>query len=166
MKRNFKQIIAGSIMFAAAINTSFGQGRILSLKEAYTIASKANRQLLISKIEELKGEAVVSEARSYLSPNVAAAGNYSFYTEKPVIFLRNESSAKVVQDTKVGGRNNFSAAIVGTYPIINPVVKSKIRTAAISERLQTKKTEDVESEIALEIGQQYLNVLLYKEQLV
>jgi outer membrane protein TolC len=164
MKPIFKQIVAGSIVFAAVINSSFGQARTLSLKEAFTIASKANRQLLISKIEELKAEAVVTEARSNLSPNVSASGNYSFYTERPVIFLRNESSAKVVQGTKVGGRNNFSAAVVATYPLINLVFKSKIRTAGISERLQRKRTEDIESEIALEIGQQYLNVLLYKEQ--
>ena len=165
MKQIFKTIITGSIVFAAVINSASGQTRTLSLKEAYSVASKANRQLLISKIEELKAEAAVTEARSYLSPNVSASGNYSFYTEKPVIFLRNESSAKVVQDTKIGGRNNFSAAIVATYPIINPVVKSKIRTAGINERLQRKRTEDVESEIALEIGRQYLNVLFYKEQL-
>ena len=165
MKQIFKTIITGSIVFAAVINSASGQTRTLSLKEAYSVASKANRQLLISKIEELKAEAAVTEARSYLSPNIAASGNYSFYIEKPVIFLRNESSAKVVQDTKIGGRNNFSAAIVATYPIINPVVKSKIRTAGINERLQRKRTEDVESEIALEIGRQYLNVLFYKEQL-
>ena len=165
MKQIFKTIITGFIVFAAVINSASAQTRTLSLKEAYSVASKANRQLLISKIEELKAEAAVTEARSYLSPNIAASGNYSFYTEKPVIFLRNESSAKVVQDTKIGGRNNFSAAIVASYPIINPVVKSKIRTAGINERLQRKRTEDVESEIALEIGRQYLNVLFYKEQL-
>ncbi len=165
MKKVYKAIIVAAMFVAVAFNSTVGQVRTLSLRDAYTIASKANRQLIISRIEELKAGSAVTEAKSLLSPNVAATGNYSFYIEKPVIFLRNESSAKVVQETKVGGRNNFSAAIVATYPLINPVAKSKIRTAGINERLQRKRTEDVESEIALEIAQQYLNVLLYKEQL-
>ena len=165
MQLIYKQIIPVLILTTATTDYTVAQVKSLSLKEAYAIAFKANRQLLINKVEELKAESAVAEAKTFLSPNVAATGNYSFFAEKPVIFLRDENSPKVVQDIKVGGSNSFSAAVVAAYPIINPVVKSKIRTAGINQKLQRKKTEDVESDIALEIGQQYLNVLFYKEQL-
>ena len=165
MKPIYKQIISTWLVITATFDYSNAQERTISLREAYKIAAKENRQILASRIEELKAASAIDEAKSSLSPNVSAIGNYSFFTEKPVIFLRKDNGPDVVQATKVGGRNSLSAAVVATYPIINPVAQSKIRLARIDQQFQKVKTQDVESEIAYEIGKKYFDVLLYNEQL-
>lgn len=165
MKPIYNQIISTWLVITATFHYSNAQERTISLREAYKIAAKENRQILASRIEELKAASAIDEAKSSLSPNVSAIGNYSFFTEKPVIFLRKDNGPDVVQATKVGGRNSLSAAVVATYPIINPVAQSKIRLARIDQQFQKVKTQDVESEIAYEIGKKYFDVLLYNEQL-
>lgn len=165
MKNNLK-----ALAVATAITLTIpSQAQVieLSLQEAIALSSKGNRQLQSSRLETKKSEAFTREMRSHLKPSVSASGSYAFYAERPVIFLREESSGKSrVNDIQVGGRNAFAAAITGQYPIYNPQAQGKIQLASIQTELQNERTNELSKSIALRTGELYLTILLYREQMV
>src|SRR5688500_13665318 len=98
--------IYGLSLLLFAVTTSLrAQQKPISLRDAYQIASKANRQLQIQVLEKRSAEQAVKEAKSHLLPTVSVSANYSFFTDRAVIFLRDETADKKVNPVKVGGRN-------------------------------------------------------------
>ncbi|WP_290790880.1 TolC family protein [Flavihumibacter sp. UBA7668] len=134
------------------------------MQEAFQIAAKGNRQLQIKWLESEKAGVAVKEAKSFLLPTISANGDYSLYGERPVIYLRNESSSPKLNAVKFGGRLAFDGSIVGSYSLLNPVAKSNIRMAGINEQISKQEINNTEENLALNIAQLYFTVLMNKEQ--
>jgi outer membrane protein TolC len=165
MKNSFKALA----VIAAAGFTFAAKSQVieLSLNEAVSLSAKGNRQIQSSRIEKKKSEEFAMEMRSYLKPGVSASGSYTFFAERPVIFLREESSGKSqVNDVQIGGRNAFAASITGQYPIYNPLSQGKIQLANIQSELLDEKTNELAKSVALKTGELYLTILLYREQMI
>lgn len=142
-------------------NSMLSQTKELTMQEAFRLTANGNRQLQIRVLENQKASEVVKEAKSFLLPSITANGSYNVYGERPVIYLRNESK---LNDVKFGGRFAFDGNVTANYPLINETLKSNVRMAGIGEQMQNQETKKSEEDIALEVGQLYLTVLVYKEQ--
>ncbi len=163
MKQYFQKlwILPALVLSAASIKA---QVKELSLQEALQIASKGNRQLQVKWLESEKAATAVKEAKSFLLPTVTANGAYTIYGERPVIYLRNENGSPKVNDVKFGGRFAFDGYVMGSYSLLNPVTKSNIRVAGINEQISKQEIKNTEENLALNIAQLYLTVLMNKEQ--
>src|SRR5688500_14688612 len=107
MKNNVKLLAAIAVLTSSMPSQS--QVIELSLQETIALSEKGNRQIQNSRLEASKSEEYTKEMRSYLKPTVSAAGSYTFFVERPVIFLREEASGKeTINAIQIGGRNAFA----------------------------------------------------------
>jgi len=164
MKRYIKIPLAFGLL-VACFNLN-AQEQPLSQKEVVERVLKGNRTLLVSRLENNKAVTAVKMAQSLQKPTVSATGQYLFFAERPVIFLRDGGASPKVNDVEVGGRNSLAAAITANYPIINPVLKNSINKAMVEATIQKEKTADVEKNLVLQALQIYLTTVLYEEQKV
>ncbi len=163
MKKNNLIKIWIPLLLLSANNLS-AQTKNLALDEAIQLARKGNRQLQIQALNNRVTDEAVKEARSYLLPSVTANGSYSVYTERPVIYLRNETGSPKLDDVKYGGRYAFDGSITATYPLLKPVHQSNIRLAKINTLISREETKSTEEQLALNVSQLYLTVLLHQQQ--
>ena len=163
MKKNNLIKIWIPLLLLSANNLS-AQTKNLALDEAIQLARKGNRQLQIQALNNRVADEAVKEARSYLLPSVTANGSYSVYTERPVIYLRNETGSPKLDDVKYGGRYAFDGSITATYPLLKPVQQSNIRLAKINTLISREETKSTEEQLALQVSQLYLTVLLHQQQ--
>ncbi|GAB2675126.1 TolC family protein [Flavihumibacter cheonanensis] len=141
------------------------QVRTLSLQESLNLAAKGNRQLQIKVLESKKAAEFKMEAESNTKLSVTLNSSYQVYTERPVIYLRNESLDPKIQDTRFGGRYAFDATVLAHLPIYNPAVQNNIRLAEINYDLSKLNSKVAEEEIAFEIATTYFIILYQKEQI-
>jgi outer membrane protein len=163
MKKQYQRIMLLSALLLI-INNVNAQTKEITLKEALQLASRGNRNLQIQVLQNQKMEEVVKEAKSFLLPTVTLNTMYSVYGERPVIYLRNETGPRKVNDIRYGGRFVFDGTITASYPILNHVSKSNIRMAGFSQEIQKQETKYTEEQLALDITQLYLTVLVSKER--
>ncbi|MCG7858647.1 TolC family protein [Flavihumibacter sp.] len=161
-KNNLIKIWLPLLLLSA--NNLAAQTKNLALDEAIQLARKGNRQLQIQALNNRVTDEAVKEARSYLLPSVTANGSYSVYTERPVIYLRNETGSPKLDDVKYGGRYAFDGSITATYPLLKPVQQSNIRLAKINTLISREETKSTEEQLALQVSQLYLTVLLHQQQ--
>jgi outer membrane protein len=136
----------------------------ISMQDAFQLASKGNRQLMVQTIEANKAAEAIKESKSYLLPSVLANGSYNVYGERPVIYLRNESAeGNKVNDVKFGGRYAFDGNIAATYSVVNGQLRSDVRKAIIDSKIQEQQVNLTDEDIAWQIGQIYLDILLMQE---
>lgn len=162
-----KKIILGSLLLLNILTSMnvLCQEKTLSLKDALKLAATSNRQLQIQAMENQRSAIAVREKKSLLLPTVNVYGGYTLNTERPVIFLRNENQDIKLNDVKYGGRHSFEGVISAAYPLLNPVIKSSILDAGIQEEIGRQQTKQVEEQLAMNISQVYLTILLNGEQL-
>ncbi len=163
MKKQYQMIM---LLLSLLINSANAQTVELTLKEALQLASKGNRQLQVQVLQNQKMEEVVKEAKSFLLPTVSFNAAYTVYGERPVIFLRSETLPQKVYDVRFGGRFAFDGNITASYPVLNPVLKSNVKLAGFNREIQKQETKQTEEQLALDITQLYLTVLLSKERKV
>ena len=162
MKQQIKLTLIGGLLVSSLNLRAQEQG--LSSKELVNKVLSGNRNLQISRIENNKAVNNLETARSLFKPTVMATGQYLFFAERPVIFLREGSANPKVTDVEVGGRNSLAAAITANYPIINPVLKNSVNKAGFEAALQKEKTADAEKGLVLQALQIYWTTVLYQEQ--
>lgn len=163
MKKNLKKLIWLPVLLFVS-KGSLSQARELSLQNALQLAAKGNRQLQMQFLETHKATEAVKEAKSYLLPTVTVNSGYTAYGERPVTYLRNENSSPKLNDVRVGGRFAFDASISATYPLVNHGLQSNIRLAGISEQIRKEESREIAEQVALNISQLYLTVLMNREQ--
>ena len=163
MKKQYQRIMLLSAL-SLTINSVYAQTKEITLKEALQLASKGNRHLQIQVLQNKKMEEAVKEAKSFLRPTVSMNTMYSVYGERPVIYLRNETGQKKVNDVRFGGRFVFDGNITASYPILNPVSNSNIRMAGFGQEIQKLETKNTEEQLAMDITQLYLTALVTKER--
>lgn len=145
-------------------NNIMAQTQELSLVQALQRASKGNRVLQMQLLESRKAAEAVKEAKSFLKPTVGLNSSYSIYAERPVIYLRNETTSPKVNDVKFGGRFAFDGAVTATYPILDPGTRSNIKLAGIHEAIAKETMKGTEEQLAMEISQLYLTIIFQKEE--
>jgi outer membrane protein len=162
MKLSIYLIIPMLLIYLA----SGAQKHTLSLEDAFTLGLKNNRKLRISEIENRKSDETIKEYRSFLQPSINATASYAFYAERPVIFLRDEAADKKVNGVKVGGTNSLNTGIAASYPLLQPILHERVKLATINAELQRQKTEELASDLLLDIAQTYLSIQFYREQII
>jgi outer membrane protein TolC len=164
MKNYLRARILASTFLLVSI-PALSQVRSISLRDAVDLASKGNRQIQASLLEDQKAVDYTREVNSYLRPSLNATGGYTYFAERPVIFLRNETASEKVSGVRVGGRNQFSAALNAQYPLFHPVLRSQLGLARLQSKLQFERTHDLSRAIKLQTAMTYLSVLFIQEQL-
>lgn len=161
-----KYFISGFVLVALLVSTRIAnaQSVVMNLKEILQKTSIGNRQLQIRAIELKRTEELLKEADSYLLPTVQFNSSYMVFTERPVIYLRDETAMPKVNDTKYGGRLAFDANVTANYAITNPVVKNEIKSVVLQQKIEQQNMRAYEEQIALEVSQLYFTILFYEQQ--
>lgn len=143
------------------------QKKSLSLQEALKMARQGNKTLQVQLLEEKYATEQTRESRSRLLPDISAGAAYSYYFDRQNIFLPGSfaGTTKAVQDIAVGGRNAFNGFVSLYQPVLDPVAYRLNKASKINEKIQTEKTEDLKSRVALGVSIRYLDILMMKRQL-
>ena len=154
-------LFASTLLLAKA---ALAQEQQLSLSEALKLAQQQNKQIQIKSLESKKAEEAIKEQRSFLLPSVSASAAYHIYAERPVIFLRDQSSANKVNAVQVGGTNAANVVLSGNYAILQPAQHSRIRMAQINALAEKERVNDFANSVLLEVARGYYTIQFYKEQ--
>lgn len=151
-------------MTVAAAHITHAQSKEMSLKDVLQRTSVGNRQLQIRALELKRADELVKEAKSYLLPSVQFNSSYLVFAERPVIYLRNETTSPKLNDVKYGGRYAFDGTVTANYQLINPSAKVEIASAELQRHLGEHQLYQLEEQLAFELSQMYYTILLYKQQ--
>ncbi|CAI9673257.1 TolC family protein [Elizabethkingia anophelis] len=145
----------------------FAQKKELSIQEALTMARQGNKTLQIQILEEKRATEQIRESKGRLLPDISAGVAYSYYFDRQNIFLPGSFAGtnKAVQEVAVGGRNAFNGFVSLYQPVMDLGLHRLTEASRINEKIQTEKTEDLKSRIALGVSTRYLGILMMKRQL-
>ncbi len=143
------------------------QQRKLTLTEALEMAKQGNKALQVQILEERYTRELIRESKSNLMPSISANLGYSYYFDRQVIFLPGSfaGTANPVEDIAVGGRNVYNGYVSLQQPIVNLGAHRLHQASKINEKIEGEKTADLQSRVALQVSNRYLNVLLMNRQL-
>lgn len=149
-----------------AISSSgvYAQLQQMSLKDVLQVTAAGNRQLQIRLLELKRSEELVKEAKSFLLPTVQFNSSYLAFTERPVIYLRDENATPKASDTKYGGRLAFDANVTAVYGLTNPLVKNQVKNVQLQQKTDVHNKKMLEEQLAFEVSQLYYTVLFYEQQ--
>jgi outer membrane protein len=166
MKRNILYIFS-ALLVTSSGNVLYAQKRTLALADALEMAKEGNKALQVQALEEIQAKEIVRETRSGLLPSISANAAYSYYFERPIIFLPGSFAGtdKPVQDVAFGGRNVFNTFVSLHQSILAPATFERIKASEISEKIEIKKTADLQSRVALQVSTRYLDMLMMNRQL-
>ena len=145
----------------------FAQKKELSIQEALTMARQGNKTLQIQILEEKRATEQIRESKGRLLPDISAGVVYSYYFDRQNIFLPGSFAGtnKAVQEVAVGGRNAFNGFVSLYQPVMDLGLHRLTEASRINEKIQTEKTEDLKSRIALGVSTRYLGILMMRRQL-
>ncbi|HFK5596813.1 TPA: TolC family protein [Elizabethkingia anophelis] len=145
----------------------FAQKKELSIQEALTMARQGNKTLQIQILEEKRATEQIWESKGRLLPDISAGVAYSYYFDRQNIFLPGSFAGtnKAVQEVAVGGRNAFNGFVSLYQPVMDLGLHRLTEASRINEKIQTEKTEDLKSRIALGVSTRYLGILMMRRQL-
>lgn len=145
----------------------FAQKKELSIQEALTMARQGNKTLQIQILEEKRATEQIRESKGRLLPDISAGVAYSYYFDRQNIFLPGSFAGtnKAVQEVAVGGRNAFNGFVSLYQPVMDLGLHRFTEASRINEKIQTEKTEDLKSRIALGVSTRYLGILMMRRQL-
>lgn len=154
-------LLTGSIPLLA-------QKKALSLQEALTMAREGNKILQVQLLEEKNVTEQIQENKGRMMPEISAGVAYSYYFDRQNIFLPGSfaGTSKSVQDVAVGGKNTFNGFVSLYQPILDPASHRLIKASVINEKIQSEKTEDIMSRVALGVSRRYLDILMMERQLI
>ncbi len=163
MKKIFIPLLVTAAIWSFSTD-ALAQSKELSLRDMLQAASSNNKLLQIHRLEQSKTEALIKETKAYLLPSLQLNSSYTAFTEKPVIYLRNENADPKVADIKYGGHLAFDAYLQATYDLTNPTVKLKIQSQQIQAKQNEQEKRLAEEKLALDISTLYYSVLFYEKQ--
>lgn len=163
MKKIFIPLLVTAAIWSFSTD-AIAQSKELSLRDMLQAASNNNKLLQIHRLEQSKTETLIKETKAYLLPSLQLNSSYTAFTEKPVIYLRNENADPKVADIKYGGHLAFDAYLQATYDLTNPTVKLKIQSQQIQAKQNEQEKRMAEEKLALDISTLYYSVLFYEKQ--
>jgi outer membrane protein len=168
MKTTFIYHIMLAGLTVLPLGTLSAQSKPLSLQEAVSHALSHNKDLQVQTLEREKALQSVREAKSNLLPSVNAAGSYSYYFSKPVIFMPGSLTGQAeepVLDVAVGGKNAFNTTLTVTQPLLSEASRQKVKSTQMAEQITKEKTTALRSEVIRQVHAHYYSILLLQKQL-
>lgn len=156
-----------ALLLLAGSSPLLAQKKALSLKEALTLARQGNKTLQVQLLEEKNVAEQTRESKGLLLPDISAGVAYSYYFDRQNIFLPGSFAGtnKAVQEVAVGGKNTFNGFVSVHQPVIDLGASRLTKASKINEKIQSEKTEDIKSRVALGVSIRYLDILMMKRQL-
>lgn len=157
-----KKIIIISILIAsAAIYSPAGAqvNKVLTLREAVSLAEGNNSDLVKSKLDLMIAKTVVSEAYAdNLIPSLTLTSNYTRAFKKQVFTIFGEN-------IEIGTDNTIlnTLYLQESIPILGTPVFQGIRIAEYYEKLNSETVNSVKASVKQDVTEAYLNVLFAKE---
>ncbi len=141
------------------------QIKTLMLDEAIKIALENNNQVRVARLELIKSEEKLVEARSALIPQLNLSASYSRYLKKPVLFLPPDSpfgrlTGGVIE---IGFDNSYLGSLALQMPIFAWPVYSGIRVANKSRALAEQVYKSISAKTITDVKKAFYGVLLAKE---
>jgi outer membrane protein len=166
MKKKIFCIVA-ALLLAGSSNSMYAQKRALTLTDALAMARQGNKALQIQVLEEAYSREMTRETKNGLLPGISAHGAYSYYFDRQTIFLPGSFAGtnRPVQDIAVGGRNAFNAFVSLHQPVLALDIRRQAKAVIINEKIQSEKTDDLKSRVALQVATRYLDILMMDRQL-
>ncbi|OYD42677.1 TolC family protein [Sphingobacterium cellulitidis] len=160
-------IVAIALLFMVYSIPLQAQKKMLSLKDALEMAKDGNKALQVQVLEERHSTEMTREAKRGFLPEISGNIAYSHYFDRQTIFLPGSfaGTSKPVQEVAVGGKNAFNGFLALHQPIIAPVIPRMAKAAILNEKIQSEKTANFKSQIALQVSSGYLNLLMMARQL-
>ncbi|MGJ1266784.1 TolC family protein [Sphingobacterium spiritivorum] len=160
-------ILIMALLLLAGSSPLLAQKKALSLKEALTLARQGNKTLQVQLLEEKNVAEQTRESKGLLLPDISAGVAYSYYFDRQNIFLPGSFAGtnKAVQEVAVGGKNTFNGFVSVHQPVIDLGASRLTKASKINEKIQSEKTEDIKSRVALGVSIRYLDILMMKRQL-
>lgn len=143
----------------------FAQIKTLTLDDAIKIALENNNQIKITRLELIKSDEKLVEAKSGLIPQLNLSAAYSRYLKKPVLFLPPDSpfgrlTGGVIE---IGFDNSYLGSLTLQVPIFAWPVYSGIRIANKSRSIAEQIYKSTAAKIISDVKKAFYSVLLAKE---
>lgn len=131
------------------------------------MAKQGNKALQVQILEEKNATEQTRESKGRLLPDISAGVVYSYYFDRQNIFLPGSFAGtnKAVQEVAVGGRNAFNGYVSLYQPVLDFASHRLTQASKLNEKIQSEKTEDLKSRVALRVSTRYLDILMMKRQL-
>lgn len=166
MKKNISYIVT-MLLLISSVNIVYAQKKTLSLTDALEMAKQGNKALQVQVLEEINTKEKTRETKGALLPTISANLGYSYYFDRQVIFMPGSFAGtnKPVQDIAVGGKNIYNGFVSLYQPIFSPAAHQLIKASKINEKIESEKTADLKSQVALQVSTRYLDILMMNSQL-
>jgi len=157
------------IIVLIAVNECLSQNKVITLKEAISLAQINNSDLINARLEKLKSEKKVSEVYSEnLLPTITLSSQYSRALKKPIFVIEFPSpitGEKTVQNFEVGTDNTLTNTLnlVQSIPFLGTPVFQGINIARYYSNLQNENISAIESQVESTVKKSFFTVLLAKE---
>lgn len=162
-----KQIILKIIPVAIGLSIAFGlkaQTKSLTLDDIFRAAASGNKALQVKLLEKSMTESATSEVKSMLLPQIFLNSSYTYFLERPVIYLRDENQSPKVNPVKYNGSLALDASINATYAITNPAIKAEVKSMQIETDKKVQETKIASEEIAFQLSKLFYHSLFLKHQ--
>lgn len=166
MKKNISYIVT-MLLLISSVNIVYAQKKTLSLTDALEMAKQGNKALQVQVLEEINAKEKTRETKGALLPTISANLGYSYYFDRQVIFMPGSFAGtnKPVQDIAVGGKNIYNGFVSLYQPIFSPAANQLTKASKINEKIESEKTADLKSQVALQVSTRYLDILMMNSQL-
>lgn len=144
---------------------SLAQPKILTLEDAIKIALENNNQVKVARLEIIKSDEKLVEAKSGLIPQIIASGSYSRYLKKPVLFLPPDSpfgrlTGGVIE---IGFDNSYVGSINLQMPLFSWSIYAGIKSANKGRAIAEFSYKSVALKTIGDVKKSFYGVLLAKE---
>lgn len=153
------------ILFVLLPITLLSQPKILTLEDAVKIALENNSQVKTARLEIIKSDEKLVEARSNLIPQISLSGSYSRYLKKPVLFLPPDSpfgrlTGGVIE---IGFDNSYVGLVSLQMPLFSWSVYAGVNTANKGRLIAEQIYRSIVLKTISDVKKSFYNVLLVKE---
>ncbi|MFN3133956.1 MAG: TolC family protein [Candidatus Kryptonium sp.] len=153
------------VLFILLPITLLSQPKILTLEDAVKIALENNSQVKTARLEIIKSDEKLVEARSNLIPQISLSGSYSRYLKKPVLFLPPDSpfgrlTGGVIE---IGFDNSYIGLVSLQMPLFSWSVYAGVNTANKGRLIAEQTYRSIVLKTISDVKKTFYNVLLVKE---
>lgn len=166
LMKSFLYTILAFLAICLASYIASAQPKPLSLSEALSLAGQNNRDIKVASldIEKARQEKVVAKSLSLPAAGVGAQASHYFLLPVTFGFGNNGTNDKVAYG-RYGGKDQLSATLWVTQSLYNPAARPTQQRAAATEQQSHQLLRDQQVQIAAEVRQTYLQVLVLGERI-
>lgn len=163
MNRNILTFIAFNLGILSFLTLN-AQTKLVSIEDIFQAAATGNKDIQIKILEKNQAASIGNETKSARLPLVFLNSSYTFFTERPVIYLRDETLSPKVNPVRYNGSLALDASVHAKYTLTNAVIKKDILAAEIETRKKDEEKNLVAEELALQLSKFFYSTLFLKQQ--